>query len=1213
MGGSLDHFWELIGGVFALEPEVFRWARMQPLGSLVILVVVLAAGLSQAIAQSIVLFINRVRPIRYVLTLLIGTVLFVFGYFFLVLSTWLVSRVPFNAAFSFRTIANILGISYAPLLFSCLGALPYLGAPILRVLSFWQLLAMVGGFAAVANITRWEAVSYVILGWVMLQILERTIGQPLANFGNWLTNTVAGVNLATDWRSLRDLLQTGRQQKAWSQDLDTPLSTAYGTRSPLVPRLVKQLFLLLSAAILAIGIIFLLLPIREWLFSWYTNLRVYERLSLDLIWLSLLALVVAGLIAPLEALGWWAGWYGDRLDNATTQPGILTTPIVPGQAATRYVIYLDGIGQSNYQHLPAVEHFLAELEIILPDDIRVIKGIMPYSVLNNPLTTDRPLAFFWRLAERLRLSNRASILSFLVNLRNVLVVAVSADQRYGPIYNQGIAQVIHNGLIYHGYQPDSGIPISLIGYSGGGQLSAAAAPFLRDSLNAPIDIVSLGGVISGNVNLLAAEHLYHLVGKKDLVERLGAVMFPRRWRSFFLSYWNRVKRRGKISFISLGPVGHNVPGGLFDAKRCLPDGRTYLQQTLEWVAAIVQGDWVPERSLTAHSCSNYQLYQQSESVQPDYYPLDQTVSPDRYRPIADWIGRLILPQLEQRHLVRGVLFEIHHAADPYTHLVGKIVYLRWSKTPSVQRRIRAVTRDLHFSEEADFTQQQGLIHPERLNHWRQVDPLESLAGAHPVDDVVVMLPGSVVVELPAPGQKLPADQPTILSISREPVQITGRFYALVQFIESIAPPHHFRVTHYNRASRSFDGISETVYLPPVVPNQEEIALSTSQALERSPLNQTGWYIYGAKNATGTFVVQAIAPRALFRLTPDQVIIGSTAASHYIKKTTWADLAAQKGKIASVLLCPKQRLKSEADDSEPAEFSPTKAAIAQWQVGDAALLVHVYGGIGGNKREASAKAPVYFGHFAYGIAHVVHEPLTNELRFDIVYHQVYTHNTDGLIAGSLHWSRYMGDRQFGWLGTRPISDILIKFEAFTEAFDLGENQRSPLDLMMRQLEVMTARYRIGDGTGATYVGPANNCAQDSNQALYVSIRSLESFIQLNHAVIEQWTAHMPKQVHHYQQLLRLEKSLKRKLMLFGLPRPDWEKNAPTLGSTLEDAPLQTLLMGLGSWRTMLPRLASDTIVTLFLRQGAAVWVLRTNQVGGWDADIESIAPMTLPFI
>ncbi len=51
----------------------------------------------------------------------------------------------------------------------------------------------------------------------------------------------------------------------------------------------------------------------------------------------------------------------------------------------------------------------------------------------------------------------------------------------------------------------------------------------------------------------------------------------------------------------------------------------------------------------------------------------------------------------------------------------------------------------------------------------------------------------------------------------------------------------------------------------------------------------------------------------------------------------------------------------------------------------------------------------------------------------------------------------------------------------------------------------------------------------------------------------------------------------------------------------------LLIGIGSWRTMLPRLASKTIAKQFLQEGASIWVLRTSQVGGYDPDIEPVAP------
>jgi predicted Abi (CAAX) family protease len=162
----------------------------------------------------------------------------------------------------------------------------------------------------------------------------------------------------------------------------------------------------------------------------------------------------------------------------------------------------------------------------------------------------------------------------------------------------------------------------------------------------------------------------------------------------------------------------------------------------------------------------------------------------------------------------------------------------------------------------------------------------------------------------------------------------------------------------------------------------------------------------------------------------------------------------------------------------------------------------------------------------------------------------------------------------------------------------------------QLQVMTARYRTGDGTGGTYVGPANNCAQDSNQALFASLRQIENQIRANVESLEQWMEQNPAQGERFRELIQLGQELKQKLQPFGNTQPAWERSEFNLGSTLEDEPVRNLINGLGSWRTMLPRYASDTIVKIFLEHDATIWVLRTNQVGGHEPNIEPIAPMTL---
>ena len=1231
---AVSRFWEILGWVLALKSQAFEQINTLPNGSTVAIIVVLVAGLSQTAAHSVILFLNRVNPVRFIFSLLIGAILFAFGYLFLVCSTWAIGFAPFTIEVPFNVLARTLAFGYAPLIFSIFGAMPYFGEPILAILSVWQLSAMVVGFATVSNTNVWQALATVALGWMMLWALQRTLGEPIAQFGHWIACKTAGVDLVTRRERLLAIVQGLRLSsitnptevsipktknlvtpsaaqpekiaKTKQRDEEYPIAASTqvntsivrstspkGIAEPTEPtaknslklgKIVKELRGLTILASITFIAVVLLSPIRYWWFPWYDDLNALFQLIFNLVWIGIIALVTAALLAPVEALGWWAGWYGDLSSSSSVSK---TTPPTAQKAATRYVIYLDGVSQSKFKYTPDIQDFFDALEPALPEEVVLIDEIMVYSVRDKPLTVDRPLSFLWRWADSIRFKNPASLLGFLVNARNSLIVAVSADKRYGAIYNLGIARVMYQALMQHGYQPDSRIPITLIGFSGGVQMAVAAIPYLRQAVNAPIDVISLGGVISGNVNMLKLEHLYHLVGEKDLVERIGPVMFPKRWKVFFLSYWNRAKRMGKISLISLGPVGHQVPGGIMDPEQRLPNGRTHLQQTIDWIVGILLGTAPQEDRTTRQKLSDYERYRQLAFNRPQSYPIEQSLSPEYYQAIAPWMGRLILPAKEQRIAVKGVLFEVHHAPEDFQHLVGQVVILRLSNDTQTRSYVRAVTRDVHFSPQAQYSSRQGNIHPTRLNHWRQVNPLESLAGSHPVDDVMVMLSELVAVHSQDEGVAS-----YILYVDRDPVQITGRYYALVKFLEPIKSKSDlFRVVHFNRASGQFDGAEETVRMPQVVPNRHDTYPSSSKNIEKSRLNETGWYIYGAQDESEMFVVRALAPRALLRVEPERVITGNKSVEKYLKKEAWNNLAAQKGKISSVLL------------------SYERARNNPWVEGKRALLIHVYGGIGGRKTEPAAKSPLYFGHFAYGIAKVVREPLTDELRFEIVYHQIYTQNSNGLIAGSLHWSRYLGDRSFGWLGLRPVADTIIELDVFTGDYETRSGQQSPLDQVIRQLEIMAARYRIGDGTGGTFVGPANNCTQDANQALYAAFRQIARAIRSDPNV-EEWQQQHPQQLHKLEQLEQLAQDFKHLLLPWGTARADWQNQAEVLGSTLEDDPIQNIIRGLITWRTILPRLTSDEVTQTFLKQGGSAWMLRTNQVGGSNPDIEPVAPMTL---
>jgi hypothetical protein len=173
-------------------------------------------------------------------------------------------------------------------------------------------------------------------------------------------------------------------------------------------------------------------------------------------------------------------------------------------------------------------------------------------------------------------------------------VTVSVDHRYGPFFNLGQAESVRDALLAHGYRRGSGRGIVLIGYSGGAQVSLGLAAFLETLLAAPVTVISVGGVMSSEASCLHVQHLYHLWGTKDPIQKLGDLAFFGRWPLAARSAWNQALRQGKITRLGMGAVAHNGSGGYFGPAP-LPDGRPTVDQTLETVAALIEAEPVAGR------------------------------------------------------------------------------------------------------------------------------------------------------------------------------------------------------------------------------------------------------------------------------------------------------------------------------------------------------------------------------------------------------------------------------------------------------------------------------------------------------------------------------------------------------------------------------------------------------------------------------------------
>ncbi|MBP1468865.1 hypothetical protein EYB53_024355 [Candidatus Chloroploca sp. M-50] len=301
-------------------------------------------------------------------------------------------------------------------------------------------------------------------------------------------------------------------------------------------------------------------------------------------------LLISAAMAPITALGWWAGWFGEETVPVRLNKTPQVAPERTTQSAPHYLVYLSGIGAITADSVPDEEiKWLAEFERRLSDSF-LVRDVFPYNVVGAGLTNERFFSRMWKYIEQLRFKNPSVALGNLINLRNVLQVAVSADPRYGPIYNLGIANAIVESLQRHGYQLGSGIPVTLIGWSGGGQISLGATAFLNGMLRAPIRVISIGGVMADDPGLVSVTHLYHFYGSNDPIQAMGGKLYAGRWPVFKQSVWNRAMTQGKITFTELGPFSHNGKDNYFSWEVRTPEGKTYAETTMDAILDALRSE-----------------------------------------------------------------------------------------------------------------------------------------------------------------------------------------------------------------------------------------------------------------------------------------------------------------------------------------------------------------------------------------------------------------------------------------------------------------------------------------------------------------------------------------------------------------------------------------------------------------------------------------------
>ena len=216
-----------------------------------------------------------------------------------------------------------------------------------------------------------------------------------------------------------------------------------------------------------------------------------------------LLIVAFALLSPLESLRWWA----DKGEREVRSMFESLPPIAEPRRTEGFVVYLSGVGTISGDAISAREHaWLGALAKMLPNHT-IVGDVFPYSTENRGLL-QRATVWLWSTLDRAQRKPGLKVLASIINLRNVLQVLVSADPRYGPTQSIGLAQEIWRSVQRHGYMPGSETPITLIGFSGGGQMALGAGWFLA-GLGAPVELISVGGLFGDDPGLDRMRHVWH--------------------------------------------------------------------------------------------------------------------------------------------------------------------------------------------------------------------------------------------------------------------------------------------------------------------------------------------------------------------------------------------------------------------------------------------------------------------------------------------------------------------------------------------------------------------------------------------------------------------------------------------------------------------------------------------------------------------------------
>ena len=202
MFSQIGAFFDAVGGILSLDPYVILGLQTAPNGLTFAVVLLLLATVSDVVGNSPVLFLRKMRPGQLSAAMGIETVLSVIR-----LAIWMCSfGILFIAvnpgSVTLATVILVIGIGYAPMLWSFLVVIPTIGPFIRRLLVAWTLVTITASLAVASSSSPWDVVVGPVAAALVILIVQRSTDRiGLALLGR-LSRRLTGVDLMQRTRAM---------------------------------------------------------------------------------------------------------------------------------------------------------------------------------------------------------------------------------------------------------------------------------------------------------------------------------------------------------------------------------------------------------------------------------------------------------------------------------------------------------------------------------------------------------------------------------------------------------------------------------------------------------------------------------------------------------------------------------------------------------------------------------------------------------------------------------------------------------------------------------------------------------------------------------------------------------------------------------------------------------------------------------------------------